>query len=338
MELKQILNDESEEVSEEFPRYVVRDAAFALSPQPPLEWVIERLITAGSVSIFYGEPGSKKTFSLLSLAVCVALGKPWLGFNTKPCKVLLIDEESGERRFTLRLGAAIRGELGDENTPIEFVSLAGFKLDNKRDAAELQMLLEERHVGLLIIDALADVMDGDENSKQEMQPVFTALRRIAEKTNAAIILIHHSNRTGGYRGSSAIKGALDLMVKIESEDGNSWINFKSEKSRDGEAVEFTGVAHWTEDQFYLEPAEHKEKVKTLNKSQTYVIRYLTEHGPSPLPDITGAADSCSEQAARQAVYALVDAGKVYRINPDDRGRGAVAVYSLAKEEGDIDAV
>jgi hypothetical protein len=175
-------------------------------------------------------------------------------------------------------------------------------------------------------------MEGDENSKQDTQPVLTALRRIAEKTNAALIVIHHSNKKGGYRGSSAIKGALDLMVKIISEEGSHWIEFKSEKSRDIEAIKFTAKATWTEDQFYLSPVEVEEKPKKLSRSQAYVVNYLKEHGTSPLPDIMGAADSCSPNAARNAVYTLVEMGKVYRTNPDERGRGAVAIYSLQEEK------
>ncbi len=76
--------------------YRVLSAKDAMADQPPVQWVIEQLITAGSVSVFFGAPGSKKTWALLSLAVHVALGEPWLGFNTMPVKVLVIHEESGK--------------------------------------------------------------------------------------------------------------------------------------------------------------------------------------------------------------------------------------------------
>ena len=332
---KELAGTPAEDKEEKPPRYIIRDAAYALQPQKPIEYIIDKLIGEGSVSLFYGEPGSKKTYTLLSLAVCVALGKPWLGFLVKARKVLIIDEESGERRLTMRLAAAIRGELGDENAQIEFVSLAQFKLDDKEDIKELEQLIEDRQAGLVIVDALTDVMDGDENSKMDVQPVFSRVRGIAERTQAAIIIIHHSNRSGGYRGSSAIKGSLDLMVKIISEDKSKWIEFRSEKTRDIDAVHFSAVANWTEDQFYLELAESQGISKKMSKSKAYVIRYLKEHGPSPLPDIQGAADICSSQSARQALYSLVEDGALFRTNPDDKGQGVVAVYALAKD-GDQD--
>lgn len=312
------------------PRFIVRNAEFALSPQPPIEWVIDQLIAEGSISIFYGEPGSKKTYSLLSLAVCVALGRPWLGYESNPRKVLIIDEESGERRLTIRIGAAIRGEFGREDTPIEFVSLAGFKLDKKTDAEELYKLIQDRDAGLTIIDALADVMDGDENSKQDTQPVFSNLRKIAEGTNSAIIVIHHSNKSGGYRGSSAIKGALDLMVKIESENDSNWVYFRSEKTRDTEGITLVGVATWTENQFYLSPADGSEKMQIKPKSQQFVIDYLSNNGDSAVSDITDNADICSPESARRAIYTLAAEKIIRRVNAG--GQGKEAIYALTNKE------
>jgi RecA-family ATPase len=71
----------------------------------------------------------------------------------------------------------------------------------------------------VIVDALADVMPGrDENAVKDTAPIFLTLRKIAEETQCAIIVIHHSNKTGGYRGSSAIKGAIDLLLSVEKKN------------------------------------------------------------------------------------------------------------------------
>ena len=66
----------------------------------------------------------------------------------------------------------------------------------------------------MILDVLADLMTGDENSKQDTQPVFNALRRISEQSGAAIIVIHHANKMGGHRGSSVIKDAPDILLQV----------------------------------------------------------------------------------------------------------------------------
>lgn len=318
--------------STERPRWVIRTAADALAPQPEVEYVLKGLITAGSVNLFYGEPGSKKTYAMIALAVDVASGLPWVEFGVEPRKVLIVDEESGERRLLRRLGEALRGEgLGPE-TRVSFVSLAGFKLDDQNDARVLQALIESEGAGLVVIDALADIMTGDENSKQDTQPIFTALRKIAEETNAAIIVIHHSNKAGGYRGSTAIKGAVDLMVQVESENGKNVITFKSEKARDELPQEWSAIATWIEDRFFLRPCEN-EKSTHYSKAESYVLRFLEEHGASPIPAITGAADTCSPKSAQLAIYSLAGKGKIYRTNPAENGRGVSAVYDIvAKKE------
>ena len=305
------------------PRYSLHDAADALQPQPPIDYIVDGLITNSSVNIFYGEPGSKKTYSAISLAVCVANGKPWLDFKTKKAPVLIIDEESGERRFMRRLGEAIRGELCDDTSPIYFVSLAGFKLDDNKDTDQLQGLIDSTQARLVIFDALADMMDGDENDKKDVQPVFNHLRKISEKTDSGLLVIHHNNKTGGYRGSSAIKGSIDLMVHITSEDGSDLINFQSEKNRDGDKSTWAAKACWTESEFYLKATDYRPAQK--REREQFVMDYLKEHGASLLTDIMAAAITCSPGGARQGVYALAKSGQIRRTNPGDHK----AIYEIA---------
>lgn len=311
-----------------FKRWVLRDAAYAMQPQPPIEYIVKPLIARRTVIVLYGEPGSKKTYICTSLGVCVAGGKDdWLGFEITPCIVLFVDEESGEIRLSRRINEALRGELLDESANLFYTCYNGLKLDSDTGQAELQSVIEQTSAGLVIIDALADVMDGDENSKKDIQPVFTALKRIAEATNAAIIVIHHSNKNGGYRGSSAIKGAVDALIQITSEDGSRFVNFKTEKKRDGEAMEWSAEATWTESgQFYLTAVESKRGRGAFSKSERYVIRFLRERNNATIDEIKDAADSCTPEAARRAVYSLVDKGIAARNNPG--GQGTAAAYIL----------
>lgn len=307
------------------PRVVILSAADAYKPQPPIEYIVDGLIPTGSVNVFYGEPGSKKTYSLLSMAVDVAGGLEWCGMSVEQSPVLIIDEESGKRRMLRRLHDALAGEQLGPDTPVYFVSLASFKMDDPADEVVIQGLIEETGARLVIIDALADVMDGDENSKKETQPVFNALRRVAEATDSAIIVIHHANKGGGYRGTSAIKGAVDTLVQVQSETGRNLVVFTSEKTRDGEGKTWAAEAAWTSNTFNLFPAFAPEHKQRLSKSQAYVIRCL-ESGNKTLSEIMDGADTCSAGAAKKAVYDLVDRKMVERINPG--ARGVEATYAI----------
>ena len=322
-------------------RYQIRDAVFALENHAPPEYIVDQLFPKGSVSVVPGAPGSFKTMALLSCGVRTAIGEFWIGFSTNKCNVLFVDEESGEQRLSRRLGDVLRGEFGNAETPIKTISLARFDLRDPGDARLLQDEIERQDAELVIIDALVDIMPGaDENLVKDVHPVFMRLRKIAEETGAAIVVIHHTNRSGGYRGSSAISGAVDLMLIVESKKDSTIINFTTEKARDIEPINFAAEAHWIDGKFWLTETEFKNSRKPLSELKSFVSEYLAEKGPSPVKDIMNNAEICSPQSAKRAVYDLAKLGITTRV---DEGRpGTKATYALtekgielAKKEGFI---
>jgi archaellum biogenesis ATPase FlaH len=317
------LDGEQSENSKE--RFIIRNASFALEPQPPVDWILQNLISAGSLNVIVGEPGCGKTYLMISLGVCIALGKAWLGLSTKQGRVLFVDEESGERRLARRLGEVLRGEFGDESTPFNFISLARFKFEHEEDCILLSTLIEENTYSLVVIDALADVMDGDENSKEETQPLLSALRRVAETTNAAIVVIHHTNKMGGYRGSSAIKASADLMLFVKSDGDDGEVTLEVQKSRDAEPIKLSAELTWNDGQFWV---EGRTKEDSLCVEEQYVIDYLKEKGESYVPDIIKDPQACTPERARKAIYRLARKNRIKRKNPDETGIGVKAKYDL----------
>ena len=314
-------------------RIVIRDAAYYLSERPPIEYVVEKLIAESSVNVWFGQWGAKKTWAAIDLAVCVASGKQWLGMATEPCNVLIIDEESGDTRLANRIRDTMRGELGqlaNESVPIKSVSLAQFNLLKRPDDADLlARLVLELDAKLIIIDALADVMlGGDENAVKDTQPVFANLRFIAELTGAAFIVIHHANKGGGYRGSSAIAGAIDTLLSVESKQDNSLITFKTEKMRDGEPLNFACEANWTDEGFYLTQSEITERA-FLSKSQQYVLDFFTEKGDAKFADLLNfTGDLYAENTLRKAVQYLINEKLLER--KDDGGQRVEAIYGIKR--------
>ena len=314
-------------------RIVIRDAAYYLSERPPIEYIVERLIAESSVNVWFGQWGAKKTWAAIDLAVCVASGKQWLGMATEPCNVLIIDEESGDTRLANRIKDTMRGELGQKanaSVPIKSVSLAQFNLLKRPDDADLlARLVLELDAKLIIIDALADVMlGGDENAVKDTQPVFANLRFIAELTGAAFIVIHHANKGGGYRGSSAIAGAIDTLLSVESKQDNSLITFKTEKMRDGEPLNFACEANWTDEGFYLTQSEITERA-FLSKSQQYVLDFFTEKGDAKFADLLNfTGDLYAENTLRKAVQYLINEKLLER--KDDGGQRVEAIYGIKR--------
>ena len=328
------------EAGETNERLTLKQIDCVYDAAPPLEFLVgedrDGLITKGSVNLLCGEGGAKKTWAALDLAVCVSTGARWLDFPTRQTTVLIVDEESGERRLKRRLFETLNGHLVKrDNAPsIVFTSLQQLDMRNPDDANALHVAILASNAGLVIIDALADVMPGaDENSVKDVQPVFLALRRIAEATQAAILIIHHSNKANGtYRGSTAIKGAVDLMLMVDSAPDSKYITFSADKARDIEPKSFTALASWAADQFYLTQTDINPKAH-LSKSHRFVLRYLSEHPGASIDEIANAADVCTESSARTAVYNLAASKHIERTN-SGTGRGVKAEYDLTDKGRD----
>ncbi len=308
---------------------IIHWAKEALEPQPPKNEIIKDLVGEGDILELIGNAGGKKTWTALDVAVCVALGKNWLGRHVTRSNVLIVDEESGARRLKMRLGNCMRGHEAGPDTPIAFTTLAGITLSTDAGMEQLSQIIDETKAQFIIIDALQDLTRGmDENSGQELVPVMHRLRRIAEKHHCAIWVIHHLNKAGAYRGHSSIKDQVDVMLKCESATESSLIEFVPEKSRDCLIVPFAAQAHFDLGRFWLSDADPKKELKKWSRPQSYVLDYLKAQPESTgtMTDIMEKADRCSAQSARQAVYTLASMGLLERI--DSGGRGVVATYKL----------
>ena len=308
-------------------QYPIITAEYALQKRPPVEWTVAGLFQPSSLGMIVGAFGIGKTYALLDLAVCVARGDKWLGKETTQATTLVIDEESGQRRISDRMGMALRGHDANGETPIFAYSFAGFNLMDDIGVTEMAAGIEHIGAKLVVIDALADLIPGaDENSVKEVLPALKILREIAESTGACIILLHHTGKSGDYRGSTAIAAKVDVMLKMEREKDSELVKFTFTKARDVEETDLGARMNFEGDRFWLSPAAAMDREPHYSRSQKYVLAYLADHPNSPLDEIMSNADSCSEQAARQAVFSLAGLKKVKRT---DAGKATQkATYGL----------
>jgi len=304
-----------------------------LAPQPPIEWTVEGLLLPASIAIFAGKPGGKKTWCLLNLACSVAAGIDWLGHKTRQMPVLIVDEESGRHRLFDRMGKIIRGLGLDDDLPIYSTVMAGFDLRNDDYIEKLKNIIKANGAGLVVIDALADTAPGaDENLVKDMMPLMVNLRRLAEELDITIVLIHHNTKGNGsaYRGSSAIAGAVALLVSVQSEGTDSLVKFEIVKSWDVEPRTFYATAEWDalDDSFKLVSTTQSNS-NQLSKPESIVLTYIGDNGTATASDIKANVTGCTPNTARNALYQLVTMGLVEKRNSSVGGRGIQAVYGLS---------
>src|SRR5262245_3386454 len=86
----------------------IEDVLSAESTEPP--WIVKDILPAGSAVILAGSAGVGKSTLSYHLALCIAMGRPFLGqWETTPGKVLYLDEENSSHDLTKYVQRAFLG-------------------------------------------------------------------------------------------------------------------------------------------------------------------------------------------------------------------------------------
>jgi DNA-binding PadR family transcriptional regulator len=63
------------------------------------------------------------------------------------------------------------------------------------------------------------MLGGDENSSRDMAQFVDRCDMLRQRFQCAVIVVHHTNKTGIWeRGSNALRGAVEMMLRITDED------------------------------------------------------------------------------------------------------------------------
>lgn len=206
-------------VPEPTPRFTVI-ARSALRGRPAIEWLIDGVLPAGSLSMLYGPSNLGKTFVALHLAHAIASELDWLGHETSKGAVVYVEAES-QPDFNTRLTAVEEyREAWLSDSDFFVVQDAPNLADEASVTAFIETLesLDERPA-LVIFDTLARCMVGaDENSAMSMGQVIRGLDRI-KALGCAVMVVHHPTKAGDtIRGSSALYAGLDVVMFLGVRD------------------------------------------------------------------------------------------------------------------------
>jgi RecA-family ATPase len=215
--------------ADEFPLWT----ADQLCGQPAQQYLIDTVLPAGSLVALYGASGSAKTFLALSQALSIAAGVPWLGRKVEPGWVVYIVGEG-----KAGLGKRVAAWQAAANCPsvarIRFLPEAVNLLDGRdveRAKRTISTALPEPPK-LIVIDTLARAMvGGDENAVKDVSRVIAAADDL--RGDGSALLLHHTGRNGEHeRGSTALRGAVDVLAKTEREGRSPRVKYSCAKTKD----------------------------------------------------------------------------------------------------------
>ncbi|RIK26713.1 MAG: hypothetical protein DCC55_39805 [Chloroflexi bacterium] len=210
--------------------------------RPDKEWLIDRIIGAGDSGMIYGPPGCGKTFGVIDLIFAACLGQRWaMRFDVlRPLTVCYCAGEGiGGLKERFKAAAAyynVKDYLpGFYFSPLVPQLFQATGMDTMRRFIDEWKASDRPELDLLIIDTMHNATVGaDENSAQDMGRALATMKLATTELGCAQFLVHHSNKAGtGERGSSALRGAMDVMIEVTKAADKYGIYCN--KLKDGEA-------------------------------------------------------------------------------------------------------
>jgi RecA-family ATPase len=166
-----------------------------------IDWVVDGLVSTGSVIIAAGSPKlSKKSWTMMHLACCVASGTPFFGRKVARRPVIYTFMEDGPHRVAARLNMLTTVRGLDRDGPVAGIPAAYFGIEGFN---KVNQLVQDMSPCLWIIDPLIEVlhaMNLDENSSTDMSKFMTGFRSTVQHTRSALMLVHHY--TFGFKNNS----------------------------------------------------------------------------------------------------------------------------------------
>jgi hypothetical protein len=149
-------------------------------------YVLEGLISYGSINIAVGDSGLGKSALFYQLGICVAAGIPWLGLKTTQGLVIYIDLENGEQNSQNIRDSLVR-HLKLSECPDNFLTY----FENPKS---LENLVREASPSLVIVDSLRAHKPDAEKDNTSGGNFMNSCREIARKYQTAFVFVHHPKK------------------------------------------------------------------------------------------------------------------------------------------------
>lgn len=179
-----------------------------LAADPPelKDELIAGIVRRTHKMIITSDSKAGKSMMLLELCVCLATGRPWLGFACQMSHPLYIDFEVDPGSTYKRL-RDVCGALGLDTAGIANLgvwNLRGYARPLDDFADDLIAAVRRTNYDVIVYDPIYKIITGDENSASDMGKFCNLFDRINAETGCTSIYSHHHSKGGGGRYRNAI--------------------------------------------------------------------------------------------------------------------------------------
>jgi RecA-family ATPase len=263
--------------------YPLYDEAYLMN-MPPVEWMIDGVLTKHGFAVMYGAPGTGKSFIAIDMALCMAHDIAWHGRQTNAGAVLYIAGEGvgglGKRVKAWKLHHGIEG-----NGSLKVLPVAVDMMDQESIERLLRTIDSlDTNFSCLVIDTVARSMTGEENSATDMSAFIRGCDAIKHHTGCGLLAIHHAGKDASrginsMRGSSALAGAADTVLAVGKSE--NIVALTMEKQKDSDPMdkitfEMVSIALMNDTSVVMEPIEAQgaTKKQSLSPRQYHALQAL----------------------------------------------------------------
>lgn len=177
--------------------------------------LIQNLLDCGSRILFGGGSKTFKTWLQCDLALSVACGCPWLGFETCQARVLYVNFELREYYIQKRFASIQTArDISIPSKCLHVLNLRGVDIGRKALCEHLLTLSEKLGINLVFIDPFYKLLtaEEDENNQSKMASVFKDFDPINKKDVTTAYGIHFSKgNQAGKDPEDRISGAGSIV-------------------------------------------------------------------------------------------------------------------------------
>jgi len=197
--------DDWDDEDDGLPR-IISVAELLGNPSKLPEEVIESVVRQGHKMMISGASKSGKSFLLIELAIALAEGTKWLGFQCRKSKVMYINLEI-DRNSLIHRFIDIYEALGIKPKNAHSISIWNLRGSSKPLDELIPELIQKatlQGAEVIILDPIYKVMMGDENNATDMANLTNLFDKICYETGCTFVYSHHHSK-----GAQGFKKSMD---------------------------------------------------------------------------------------------------------------------------------
>jgi len=187
------------------------------------DWIIRDIIPRAAPMLFPGPAKAGKTWTAIDMAVSIAIGQPWIGYENclgRPGRVVVLCREDGVRRLRKRLWELCRARnvvpFARNLMDHLIITTAALRMPGP-DVQRFGRELRDWQADVVIVDNLSRVIIGDPNKTQDASNFAHAWYELGEISGAAVCFLHHTKKEQGDARKDtdpfdSVRGSGDLVA------------------------------------------------------------------------------------------------------------------------------